>query len=178
MFKQFNKSGRTMKFSCFYNIILSSALTLISSCSFSQRTTLENIPSNEQILCGNANNGVRIVPQDEMSSRYEAGERVRAIFWIQVYADNTSNRPIESFLKPGSLMVRIEADERSTGGSAAVTIGEKLKVGNTFKYKRMTWKILNIGNNGIGIKNLEDNLCRYKFMHIQEIQYERDRPSP
>lgn len=133
------------------------------------------IPSDEHILCTDHPTTLGLIPpirskfakqaEDNLKSGKQAEGDLKFIlplFSIQVYATKAPQAFwVEPFPQPRKLKARIEAQKDNY--SPRVVLGNQLEVGDVFKFKGMSWQLLDMGK-GHG--------CRKDFIHIKELEYQ------
>lgn len=147
----------------------------LTSCKPLYRPIIERLPRDEYILCGGRANVLAPYPRGtRIADKYleksqKTGESPWMRAYIQVNAENSSDQILDRFFKPEKFRGRIEVQEKDD--RPLVTFGERFKVNDIITFKQMSWRILDMGNDGIRRKDNNHYICRYDFMHLKELNY-------
>lgn len=150
-------------------------VVFINGCHWMHRNEVDQLPRGERILCTNhANPGGTVPPATPQTAKYfeeylKAGKVLFVRFDIMLYSAEKSRPFWVELFKPEKLKGKIEIREHVD--APRVVLGEEFQAGDVFKFKGMTWKILNMGYGGLWQKNTNDEICRFGFMHIKELEY-------
>jgi hypothetical protein len=129
------------------------------------RTVIKEVMTDEDILCGGYFNEVYIV------RNFQTGKSKSVSFRIQIYSDDTQSQSVRWLFQQENWIASVIAREPigMNQYTTPILLKKDLKVGNTFKFKDVTWKILNIGRGGLSAKGIH-NYCNDAFMHIKRVK--------
>jgi hypothetical protein len=171
------------------NLLTLSLLISMSACYSSRGTVVDNVLSGEHFLCSNQGNSFFPFPSakaefekkteirqyiEQYLTEYEkSGKSPLVNFHVKLYSGNPPTYFAGKWINPEKLMVEVEVYEKQDG-TPPLVLGKRFKIGDQFTFKGMTWKILNLGTDGLWYKDRQEdnNICRLGFVHIKEVGYE------
>jgi hypothetical protein len=139
------------------NLILSGTLSLpITSCHLLSKTNFSSFPPGEGIVCANVGLRQGIAINDKQRFEIRVGVRKPEQF---------ANNPLRD-VWPTDWTANIEMRDWESNNKRIV-VGRQLKKGDQFTFHNVTWKILEIGTNGVYVDHQLE--CPHSYIHIKHL---------